>query len=46
MTSLPALIEKLRDLKGPDREVDIAIVKALYPFIGECSPLCAESMLA
>lgn len=42
MTSLPALIEKLRDLKGPDREVDIAIVKALYPFIGECSPLCAD----
>ena len=42
MTSLPALIEKLRGLKGPDREVDIAIVKALYPFIGECSPLCAD----
>lgn len=40
MTTLPALIEKLRGLKDPDREVDIAIVKALYPFIGECSPLC------
>lgn len=42
MTDLPTLIEKLRGLKGPDREVDIAIVKALYPFIGECSPLCAD----
>ena len=40
MTSLPALIEKLRGLKGPDREVDAEIIRALYPDIGECAPLC------
>lgn len=42
MTNLSTLIERVRGLTGPDREVDIAIVKALYPFIGECSPLCAD----
>lgn len=41
MTDLPALIEKLRGLKGPDREVDAEIIKGLYPDIGDCTPLCA-----
>ena len=41
MTTIPALIEKLRGLTGPDREVDAEIIKGLYPDIGDCTPLCA-----
>lgn len=40
MIDLPALIEKLSGLKGPDREVDVAIVQAIYPDIGECTSHC------
>ena len=40
MTTIPSLIEKLRGLKGPDREVDVAIVQAIYPRIGQCTSHC------
>lgn len=35
MTTIPALIEKLRGLKGPDREVDVEIATAALGYVYE-----------
>lgn len=39
MTSLAALIEKLRGLKGPDREVDAEIAALVYGATISCGNL-------
>lgn len=34
------LAKRCEKATGPDREIDVAIIRAAYPDIGECAPLC------